>query len=128
MIENFIEFMGRPNRTSTDLPRVTLNKKGILLLNKVAFRALDEPAAVKLFFDGNNQVIGIKAADIRHSNSFAVRQKDKWHNRIVCASPFCKHFQIHVETTILFNDVDIDSKGLMKLDLRKSITIGRGSC
>ena len=41
-------------------------------------------------------------------------------------SPFCKHFKIRIERTILFNEVDIDNEGVMKLELQKTTSIGRG--
>jgi len=98
----------------------------MLLLNRVAFEALKQPQAVKLMFDRNNQIIGLKAAEPSLPNSFAVKPKDKWHNRIVSASPFCKHYGISIERTMLFNEVEIDNDGVMTLELRKTTAIGRG--
>ena len=109
-----------------DEARVTLNFRGDLLLNRRAFEALEAPAAVTLLFDENNSVIGLKPADIRLRNAFPIKQKDKWHNRIIHANPFCKHFKIHIERTVLFNEVDIDNDGVMKLELGKTTSIGRG--
>ena len=55
--------------------------------------ALDTPGAVALLFDENNGVIGLKPIDPRRQNAFPVKKKDKHHNRIIHASPFCKHFK-----------------------------------
>ena len=127
MIRHWEEFEGRPNRSRSDEPRVTINKKGMLLLNKVAFEALQEPQAVKLFFDPNNQSIGLKPSEPGRFNSFPVKQKDKYYNRTVAASPFCKHHGIRVERTMLFNEVEMDKDGVMTLELKKTTAIGRGS-
>ena len=125
----FTEFTGRPNKTSTELPRVTLNKAGLINLNRYAFRELGEPAAVKLYFDGNNRVIGLKPADIRHSNSFPIRPKDaRYRNRVILASPFCRHFGILVTGTVLFTEIEVDTRtNLMRLDLRTAVKVTRGS-
>lgn len=43
MIKHWKEFQGGPNRLKNDQPRVTLNAKGVLLLNRKAFEAMDAP-------------------------------------------------------------------------------------
>ena len=126
MIKHWTEFEGSPNRVDKDQPRVTLNSRGVILLNRQAFEAMDTPPAVTLLFDENNNIIGLKPADIRRQNAFPIKQKDKWHNRTVHASPFCKHFNIRVERTVLFNEVDVDNEGVLKLELQKTTAIGRG--
>ncbi len=125
MIKHWMEFQGKPNRMDKDAARVTLSSRGVFLLNAKAFEAMDAPAAVTLLFDENNSVIGLKPADPRRPNAFPVRQKGK-HNHTINASPFCKHFGIKVERTVLFNEVDIVADGVMKLELAKTTSIGRG--
>lgn len=126
MIKHWKEFQGSPNRIDKDQARVTLNQRGIFLLNRKAYEALEAPAAVTLLFDENNAVIGLKPADIRLQNAFPLKQKDKYYNRSLHASPFCNHFKIKVAGTVLFNEVDIDNDGVMKLELTKTTSIGRG--
>jgi hypothetical protein len=130
-IEYFTEFVGRPNRTSSEVPRVTLNRKGEFYLNGHAYAELGEPAALKLYFDGNNRVIGLKPADIRHANAFPVRKNEcrrSRHRRVIRASPFCVHFGIHVNGTIVFTDIEVDTRtNLMRLDLRTAVKVTRGS-
>jgi hypothetical protein len=126
MTEQFEEFLGHPNRIKRDRPRVTLNKKGYMLLNANAFRSLDEPAAVKFYYDGIERIIGLRSADIRIANAFPLRNKDKSHHTIY-AAPLCRHYGINPPGTILFNDIEIDHTGLLKLDLKTATTIRRGS-
>jgi hypothetical protein len=126
MYKHFVEFQGMPNRVDKQRVRVTLNSRGVMLLNGKAYEAMKSPAAVTLLFDEVNKIIALKPTDTNRKNAFAVKAKDKWNNRTVHTSPFCKHFNIKVERTILFNEVDIDNEGLMKLELTKTTTIGRG--
>lgn len=83
-------------------------------------------AAVTLLFDENSGMIGLKPADIRLKNAFPVKQKGKWQNRTIHASPFLKHFKINIDRTVLFNEVDLDNEGVLKLELTKTTSIGRG--
>lgn len=126
MLKHWQEFQGSPNRIEKDIARVTLNSRGVFLMNRRAFESFQTPSAVTLHFDENNGVIGLKPADIRLQNAFPIKQKDKFYNRTVNASPFCRHFKIRVEQTVLFNEVDIDNEGVMKLELQKTTSIGRG--
>ena len=45
MIERWTEFQGGPARARGDGPRVTLNGRGVMLLNRHAYGALGMPAA-----------------------------------------------------------------------------------
>ncbi len=126
MIKHWNEFQGSPNRVDKDKPRVSLNSRGVILLNRHAFEAMDTPPAVTLLFDEGNNIIGLKPADIRRQNAFPIKQKDKWHNRTVHTSPFLKHHNIRIDRTVLFNEVDVDSDGVLKLELTKTTAIGRG--
>lgn len=126
MIERWAEFQGSPNRVEKDELRVTLNARGTLLMNGKTYEAMNMPAAVQLLFDENNSIIGLRAADPRLHNAFPVKQKDKQTNRLVHASPFCKHHGIRVLRTVLFNNVDMTNDGILKLELTKTTSIGRG--
>ena len=122
---DWVEFVGKPNRVRRDEPRVTLNRKCIFLLNKAAFEALDEPEAVKLFYDQRNRSLGIAKTDVKYENAFPVKAKDKYSNRVICASPACVNFGIRVEKTIAFNRIEFDHDGIMSLDLDRATVIGR---
>ena len=122
---DWVEFAGKPNRVRRDVPRVTLNKKCIFLLNKAAFDALGEPEAVKIFYDKRNNAIGLGKADMEQDNAFPVKQKDKYSNRVICASPACVNFGIRPEKTIVFNRIEFDHDEIMSLDFDRATVIGR---
>lgn len=125
MMRQWVEFKGRPNVKGANEVRVTLNKKGVFLLNKKALEMLGEPEAVKLFFDERNQSIGLGKATAEYENAFPVKSKDKYNNRTVCASPFCRHNKVRVDSTIAFNNIEIDHDGIMALELHKATVIGK---
>ncbi len=122
---NWVEFLGKPNRVDRSALHVTLNRKGIFLINKAAFEALGEPEAVKLFHDERNNAVGLIKCETGPENAFPVKQKDKYSNRVICASPACRDFGIRVEKTIAFNGIEFDHDGVMSLDFDKATVIGR---
>jgi hypothetical protein len=102
-----------------------LSNRHVLLLNKAAFEALGSPAAVKLRYEEGKRVIGLLPIDPQHSNAFPVKQKDKWHNRTIQIHPLCRNYGIDIRRTVLFNEIDIDGDGMMRLELNHTVTIGK---
>ncbi|MBK8466194.1 MAG: hypothetical protein IPL32_10225 [Chloracidobacterium sp.] len=119
------EFKGTPNRVRLEEPRVTLDKRGVLYLNKLAFETFGSPAAVKLFHDENELVIALKPTDVRHRNAFAVKLHSQGSTRRINIQPFCRHHKIRFESTVLFNDIEFNTEGTMFLWLKNTINIGR---
>ncbi len=126
MRKTFMEFIGRPNRLHTDRPRVTLSHRGVIVLNGKAHEAMEAPAAVTLHYDEDERIIALKPADLGRPNAFPLKPKGDFKYRMINASPFCKHFRIRVERTVLFNEVDVDNDGVMMLEMRNTTSIARG--
>jgi hypothetical protein len=128
MKRRWLDFEKRPNRTSIGEVRVTLNERGLILLNAKAFSALGRPGAATLHYDEDERIIGIRPAEARLRSAFPLKKKHSHYTyRVIFASPFCKHFRIKVQRTVQFNQVDIDDDGTMTLPLRSTTSIGRGS-
>ncbi len=122
-------YPGTPNRFRRGGLRVTLNHRKVFLLNEEASRALGDPAAVELRYDGNTRTIGLAPRDPRILSAFPLK---KWANhkkytyRIIHGAPFCKHFDINPKSTILFTNVDMDNEGTLLLELNSAVAVGRG--
>jgi hypothetical protein len=137
MSRRWTVFDGEPNGKGKDVPRVTLGPKKVLLLNRKAYEVLGSPAAVELRFDEETRTIGLRPRDVRHSNAFPLHVKGARHKtnagsprytyRIIYAAPFCRHFEIKAERTVLFNNVDLDDDGTMLLEMSSAVRVGRGS-
>lgn len=127
MIKHWTRFEGRPNGADRDQVRVTLSPKKVILLNRVIFEAMGEPAAVELLFDETRKVIGLQPIERTRRNAFPVKQNKSGRHRTVQASAFCTHFGITVDRTVQFQHVDLDSEGVLELDMAKTVTVGRGS-
>ena len=126
MTERFEEFQGGPNGSNREKARVTLSKRSVVVMNQWAYEAFGSPAAVTLWYDEDRRVIGLKPGDTRRSNAFPVKQKDKWKTHQIFITPFCKHHSIDTRRTVLFNEIDINSEGMMRLELNRTQMIGKG--
>lgn len=120
------EFEGTPNRVHPNAPGITLNHRGLLRLNKNAYVALGMPQAITLYYDDDERVIGLKPEDIRRRNAFPLKVRDGCSSRFAHTIPFCKHFKIKIEGTILFHEIDMTNDGIMLLPLSKTTAIGNG--
>lgn len=117
---------GRLARTE---PRVTLDRRGVIYLNRVAFEALGGPGAVEMLFNHNARILGLRAVDPQRKNAFAVRHHGKpgEKTRRIAASALLHHLRMKPDRTMLFQEVDVDDNGVMALDLDRAVTVSRGA-
>jgi hypothetical protein len=124
-------YQGGPNGGEQMAVRITLNSRGVMLFNRRAYEAMGSPGAVELMFDEESNMIGLRPRDIRFQNAFPFKTKStnlkKYNYRIISASPFCKHNDIHPKSTILFTTPDLENDGTLLLDLKTAVSVGRGS-
>lgn len=127
-IKHWRTFRGRPNSAvGSSGMRVTIDPRGVIYLNSVAWEAFDKPKAVELMFDEGRDVIGLKATETWAENSFPVRDKSGTGGKIVRASPFLAHFSIKASKTFLVNKAHIDDDGILTLPLDGITVVTRGS-
>ncbi|QQS32250.1 MAG: hypothetical protein IPM50_11290 [Acidobacteriota bacterium] len=121
-------FEGRAyGRARSEEVRVTLSERSVFYLNRAAFTALGEPAAVELRYDGIRRIIGMKPTDARLRNAFPVKQHCGGNYRKINASAFCHHFRLRVDGTNLFDRADLTSDGILELPMDSMINVGRGA-
>lgn len=132
MSKRWTVFEGRPNLVEKGRLRVTLSPKKVLLINRPAYEALGNPAAVEMRFDERTRTIGLVPKDPRHANAFPIKRRlskpnSKYNYLLIHAAPFCGHFEIAPQRTMLFTNIDLDDDGVMLLELSSAVAVGRGS-
>ncbi|MBP9664539.1 MAG: hypothetical protein KBD94_07940 [Pyrinomonadaceae bacterium] len=127
MIERWEVFQGRPNGVDRSAPRVTLGPKGIFLLNAVAVEALGSPEAVELMFDKGRGMVGFRAVDRGRQNAFPLVKKKGMAHWTLRAAPFCVHYGLKAERTMLFNEVELTRDGAIAFDIANSVRVTRGT-
>lgn len=127
MISHWTKFEGKPYGADVDTARVTLGPKKAILLNDLAYEALGAPTAVELMFDEGQKIIGLKPVEARRPHAFPVKPRKGSRHRVIRAAAFCTHFGIKIDRTVLFNEIDIDNDGVMKLEIAKATNVSRGA-
>src|SRR5690242_18790924 len=55
------------------VPAATIQKRGLISLNRAAYDLLDRPQAVELLWDAERRVIGLRPAAVDNTNAYPVR-------------------------------------------------------
>lgn len=104
---------------------VTLSRKGEIMIGAKAFERLGRPAAAVLLFDKRNHGVGISPTNADAVNGYPMIAKKGARHRIIRANMFCRHNGIYVPRTAAFGTAHIDGDGILVLDLRSLIGVGR---
>ena len=112
---NWSEYKETRRELKQRKPRALLSAEGALTLNGKALEILGNPEAIRLLFDIQKSRIGVCAEkpDVEHALPLRIYKK----SALVHIKGFCNWYSIHLESTIEFADVRIDSDGVMLLDL-----------
>ncbi len=119
---DFEKFRGGPTQPAADRIHVTINKENVIGLNANCYRLLGNPPAVYLYFSRVQDVIAIEPVhSFRLPEAFPVKLKTHVGWRIN-ASPFCKHFNIRLDSTQKFISPEIRD-GKLQLKLSETVTV-----
>ena len=97
---------------------VTLNKKGFIVLNRMAYQKMGEPHAVLILFDRVNNRIGLKATSPSLRNAYPITKYGRYGGRIVRAYRLLVEHGIDLPDTVEFPNAWIDEDEVLNLDLR----------
>jgi hypothetical protein len=76
-------------------PFVTIQKRGIISMNKAAFIALGAPDTVELLFDTDERLMGLRAVEYLAEHAYPVRGVgDEPTSYLVAGTAFTKHYGI----------------------------------
>ena len=111
-------------RAGTSL-RVTLNAKGEFMVGAKAYEKLGRPEAAVLLYDRKAGVIGICPVKGSTPNGYPMIEKSNGRHRVLRANMFCRHHGIFVARTGAFSSAWIDADGILELELRSLVGVGR---
>jgi hypothetical protein len=97
---------------------VTLNSKGIVVLNRVAHERMGGPEAFALLYDAPNNTIGLKPTGVRMRNAYPVYKSGRHGGRKVNAYRLLTECSLIVKETLEFPEAEIDEDGILLLNLR----------
>jgi hypothetical protein len=101
-------------------PMITLQRKGPISINKVAFQAMGEPSYVELLYDPDERIIGFRPVKEQLTHAYPVRRQGQTGNTwLIAGHAFVKFYGIPNEVSTryaaeMFDDVlgvDLKKKG-----------------
>jgi hypothetical protein len=82
-------------RKSDRQPYVTMQKKGVISLNKAAFDALDQPDSVELLYDSESRLVALRKVDSSVEHAYQVRAPVENHATwLVSGAAFVSYYEI----------------------------------
>ncbi len=120
---DFEKFPGGPNEALQDRLYVTLSPTRNIVINRKVYEQLGQPSSVRLYYSRKRDCIGIERTSDSFNDSFPLMKNGPVGWRI-SAAPFCRHFNISVETTVKFLHPEINSGSLL-INLGETISVAR---
>lgn len=118
------KFMGGPTQSTHDRIHITISKEHVIGMNNNCYRLLGKPPAVYLHFSREDAIIAIEPVhSFRMPSAFPVKPKNSVGWRIN-AVPFCKHYNIRMDSTerFVYPEFTLDGKMLL-LKLTETVTV-----
>ena len=108
-------------------PSVTIQKRGVISLNKAAHDLVGNAATVELLYDRDRQVMALRPADDSSPHAYAVRNGSKRGpgQVIVSATAFTAHYGIDTTATRRWKPFVED--GMLCVDLSQEGTVITGN-
>jgi hypothetical protein len=96
-------------------PLVTIQKKGVLSLNRAAYEALGNPQAVELLYDRDSRRIGFRKVESSLEHAYALRTFGKGGTWLVSGTAFTNYYEI--DTSVPTRRTGRMEDGVLVLDL-----------
>ncbi|MFF0903207.1 UNVERIFIED_CONTAM: hypothetical protein RF653_05985 [Kocuria sp. CPCC 205316] len=108
-------------------PSVTVQKRGVISLNKAAHDLIDSAETVELLYDRGRQVMAVRATDDASPHAYAVRNGSKRGpgQAIISATAFTQHYSIDTTATSRWKPFVED--GMLCVDLSIEGTVITGN-
>ncbi|MDQ1249618.1 MAG: hypothetical protein QG597_3993 [Actinomycetota bacterium] len=102
------------------VPSVTIQKRGLMSINRAAYEMLGAPAGVELLWDSERRVIGLRAASIDSPNAYPARPQSPNSAKgpmLIAGSLFTRF--VGLDTTDAYRWVPFMEEDVLCIDLNK---------
>jgi hypothetical protein len=117
----FERFHGGPNEAISKRLHVTISPAKLILINRNMYDLMGKPAAVYLNYSRVRDIIAVEPASPRVPDSFPVIANPS--NYRINAAPFCRNFNIDIDTQLKFIRPELEGDALM-LKLNETVSVG----
>lgn len=104
----------------------TINRHGAIMISRVTYQRMGEPAAFLVMFDRVNSRIALKPTGAMMKNAYPAGKYGRYGGRVIRAFRLLTEYGIKVTDTLEFKDAEIDLDGQLILDLRTAKVCIRG--
>jgi len=106
----------------TRIPSVTVQRRGLISLNRAAWKLLDDAAFVELLFDPQERVIGLRPTSETNPNAYPVRPQGSNANSdkgpvLIAGQLFTKYYGIDTEQAMRYVGPQVQD-GILCVDLK----------
>lgn len=101
-------------------PSVTIQKRGLISINRAAFDLMGKPEGVELLWDPEEKLIALRPATLDNPNAYPVRSQSKEVDRgpwLIAGTLFTQF--IKLDTSEAFRWVPTLQEGLLVIDISK---------
>lgn len=124
-LKGFVEFTGKTkNEATPQVPLVTLQSNGTLVLNPAAYSAMKDPDSVVFLYDSTEKKIALRNSTPGVAHAFSVKKMAN-NNYAVNMRSFCKYHAISPTRAIRFEPTYIGNVMVLALDAGLETTRGR---
>jgi hypothetical protein len=108
-------------------PSITIQKRGILSINKVAHDMIGAAETVELLYDKEERIIAIRPAEGQSPHAYNIRPQSQrgTGQAILSATAFTQYYEI--DTTVSRRWVPYESGGMLCIDLKGQSAEIRGN-
>lgn len=103
----------------SSVPSVTIQKRGLMSLNRAAYALIDSPQAIELLWDRERKVIGMRPASLESPDAYPARAQNAGSDRgpiLVAGSMFTRF--IDLDTSDAKRWVPQLEDGILCIDLK----------
>lgn len=120
------EVFDKRNAPLAKSPSITIQKRGIFSINKAAHKLINEAETVELLFDKENQVIGLRPAEVSpHAYAIRTQTGRDGGQAILSGSAFTQYYEVDTSVSRRWEPQLRD--GILCIDLNGPSTEVRGN-
>lgn len=105
-------------------PFVTIQRKGILSMNREAYEAMGSPETVELLYDRDERIMGFRPVDPNVPHAYRARKQGASSSYLVAGQAFTHYYEIATDTARRYPATAID--GILVVDLKEPGVIATG--
>lgn len=101
------------------VPSVTIQRRGLISMNRSAYALIGDPEAIELLFDREERIVGLRPAELTDPNAYPVRPQGSGDTGplLIAGQMFTKYYGIETDQAIRYVNPSM-TEGILCIDLK----------